>query len=169
MLVADKDRDTVNLEILFDLQRYSTKLKLLRVTGWVLKFIGLIRNTRSQPRQEGLDANNMREAELKWLKSIQNHVLSTEYKKFLSSKYVMYNSQLILFLDNGIIRCRGQLNQVDLPINVRNPVLLLEKHQFLRLVIQEKHQLVHHNGVRYTYISCYLPGKIIGYSRAVKL
>ena len=56
-----------------------TKLKLLRLTGWVLKFIGLIRNTRSQPRQEGLDANNMREAELKWLKSIQNHVFSTEF------------------------------------------------------------------------------------------
>ena len=40
--VADKDRDTVNLETLFDLWRYFNKLKLLRVTGWVLKFIGLI-------------------------------------------------------------------------------------------------------------------------------
>ena len=118
VLVADKDRDTANLETLFDLRRYSTKLKLLRVTGWVLKFIGLLRNTRSQPRQEGLDANDMREAELKWLKSIQNHVFSTEYKKLLSSKYVMYNGQLILFLDNDIIRCRGRLNQADLPRRV---------------------------------------------------
>ena len=138
------------METLFDLQRYSTKLKLLRVTGWVFKFIGLLRNTRNQPRQEGLDANDMREAELKWLKSIQNHVFSMKYKKLLSSKYVMYNSQLILFLDNSIIRCRGRLNQDDLPINARNPGLLPEKHQFSRLVIQEKHQLVHHNGVRDT-------------------
>ena len=135
VLVANKDRDSVNLETLFDLRRYSTKLKLLRVTGWVLKFTGLIRNTRSQPSQDGLDANNTRETELKWLKSIQNHVFSTEYKKLLSSKYVMHNSQLILFLDNGIIRCRGRLNQADLPINARNPLLLPEKHQFPRLVI----------------------------------
>ena len=80
----------------------------------------------------------MREAGLKWLKSIQNHVFSTEYKKLLSSKYIKYNSQLILFLDKDIIRYRGRVNQADLPINARNPVLLLEKHQFLRLVIQEK-------------------------------
>ena len=86
VLVADKDRDTINLETLFDLRRYSTKLKLLRITGWVLS---LMRNTRSQPRQEGLDANNMREAKLKCLKSIQNHVISTEYKKLWSSKYIM--------------------------------------------------------------------------------
>ena len=37
-----------------------------------------------------------------------------------------------------------------MPINVRNPVLLPEKHHFSRLVIQEKHQLVHHNRVRDT-------------------
>ena len=150
VLVTNKDRDTVNLEALFDIQRYSTKLKLLRITGWVLKFISLIKYTGGQPRQRGLDANHLREAELIWLKSIQRHAFPAEYKKLLSSKYVVYNSQLILFLDNGIIRCRGRINNADLLANAKNPVLLPEKHQFSRLLIQEKHQLVHHNGVRDT-------------------
>ena len=50
VLVTNKDSDTVNLEALFDIQRYSTKFKLLRITEWVLKFISLIKYTGGQPR-----------------------------------------------------------------------------------------------------------------------
>ena len=39
VLVADIDRDTVNLETPFDLRRYSTKLKLLRVTDGSLSLL----------------------------------------------------------------------------------------------------------------------------------
>ena len=128
VLVTYQDRDTIDLEVIVDIKRYSTKLRLLRVTAWILKFIRSVRATRSQPVQKGLNANNLKEAELKWLKSLQKHEFSIEYATLLSGKNVVYNNQFILFLENGVIQCRGRVNQADLLISAKNPVLLPEKH-----------------------------------------
>ena len=150
VLVADKDRDTIDLEAIIDIQRFSTKLKLLHVTAWILKFISATRATRGQSLHTGIDANELKEAERRRIKSIQRHEFATEYRNLLSGKNLVYHNQFILFLDNGIVRCRGRVNQADLPVNAKNPVLLPEKHTFSRLVIEDKHELVHHNGIRET-------------------
>ena len=102
---------------------------------------------------KNLTAIELTEAELKWLKSIQQVAFGAEYKELLSGKNVVHNCQLILFLDNGIIRCRGRVNKADLPTSAKNPVLLPEKHYFSRLLVKEKHELVHHNGIQETLIA----------------
>lgn len=80
VLLADKDRE---MGAIIEIERYSTKLRLLRVTGWVLKFNSLVR-ARDQPVCKDLVADDLREAELRWIKSIQRQVFSTEYKDLLS-------------------------------------------------------------------------------------
>ena len=133
LLNASEDGGRADLDAIIDIQRYSRKLKLLRVTGWVFKL--------DQTVDKNVTAIELTEAELKWLKSIQQVAFGTEYKELLSGKNVVYNCQLILFLDNGIIRCRGRVNKAHLPTSAKNPVLLPEKHYFSCLLVKEKHEL----------------------------
>jgi len=64
---------------------------------------------------------------------------------------VIYKGYLNLFLnDDKLICCKGRLDHGDLPVNSKNPVLVPTKHCFTELLIQEKHQLVLHNGIQET-------------------
>ena len=63
---------------------------------------------------------------------------------------MVYTNQFILFLEMISFCCGGCVNQVDLPHQTKNPILLPEKHHFSELVIKEKHMVVYHNGIQYT-------------------
>ena len=59
--------------------------------------------------------------------------------------------QLGLFIDtNNIVRCEGRISQSTLPESAKQPILLLSKHRFTELVIREKHEVVHHDGIKET-------------------
>jgi len=51
-----------------------------------------------------------------------------------------------------IIRCEGRINQAVLPDASKNPILLPAK-PFTTLLLQSRHQLVHHNGIHDTLAS----------------
>ena len=90
---------------------------------------------------------DLREAESRWVKSIQRSSFAEEYRRLLSGESVIYKGQLILYLnDDFVICCRGRLNQSDLPSNTKNPILLPTKHGFTELLVQSKHFAVHHDG-----------------------
>ena len=61
-----------------------------------------------------------------------------------------YVTQFGLFLDKGLIKCKGRLNNAPLPVNSRNPILLPAKHEFTCLLIKQSHESVKHNGIRDT-------------------
>lgn len=56
-------------------------------------------------------------------------------------------------MDTGIVKCKGRLNNSNLPPNSRNPILLPAKHQFVRLVIKDMHELTKHSGIRDTLVT----------------
>ena len=139
--------ESLNLDAMFDVGRYSCKLKLLRVTALVLKFIRLLKQKTSRGSGSGITVAELREAEDRWVKSIQRCTFADEYRRLLSGGTVIYKGQLILFLnDEHVICCKGRLNQSDLPLSMKNPVLLPTKHRFTELLVQEKHAAVHHDG-----------------------
>ena len=62
--------------------------------------------------------------------------------------------QFGLFLDDGILKCYGCINNSTLPIGSKRPILLPPKHPFVDLLIRHFHtQLVKHNGVSDTLTS----------------
>ena len=64
------------------------------------------------------------------------------------SKHV---KQFNLYLDEDkIIRCKGRINNADTAEESKNPVLLPSRHRCTELLIRERHDHVHHNGVRET-------------------
>ena len=149
LLVSDKDRSVVNLNVIINIHRFSSKRKLQRVTARVLKFVRLLRKEGQEMTRE-IEASDIKEADRKWIRSTQEQLFPEEVKSLRARKTVVYSNQFILFLQDDIIRCRGRINEASLPCHAKNPILLPEKHYFSELVIKEKHIQVHHNGVRDT-------------------
>ena len=66
-------------------------------------------------------------------------------------KFEMWKKQFGLHVDeNGLLRCKGRLGNVDLPVPTSHPVLLCKKHPLTSLIVREAHERVMHNGVKET-------------------
>jgi len=99
-------------------------------------------------------AFEINEAEVYWIKSIQASDFEAEIN------FLTKNSQLTplprvkqfgLYKDDkGVLRCKGRLDNADLPTTSKNPILLPSKNDFVSLLIKDVHVKVKHNGVRDT-------------------
>jgi hypothetical protein len=133
---------------------YRDLTRLLRVTALVLKFIKRIKkrkvaNTNNNElfNCEQLNSVELDKAEMTWIKVIQASSF-TEEIEFLSRDRAnnehlsppIYVTQFGLYFDkNGVIHCKGRINNSLLPENARNPILLPLKHKFVCLIIQQSH------------------------------
>ena len=137
-----------NLSImeLIDVSKYSSIVRLLRVTVYVLRFINNLKK-----RAKNLDTTvgpitceEINNAELKWIKDIQ-------YPMTKQANYEKVRKSLNLFKDkNDIIRCHGRIQESPLPYDTKYPIFLASDHRFTRLVVLRSHEQVIHNGVRET-------------------
>ena len=143
------NRSIINLEAIMNIERYSSKLRLLRVTSFVLRFVANLkaRNQARDKDRRDLSAAELKEAEDLWVKSIQRNAFMEEHQRLLNGDTVHYKGQLVLFLnDEHKICCKSRLNQSELPSSMTNPVLLPTKHRFTELLVMDRHNAVHHNG-----------------------
>ena len=138
-----------NLSKLIDAGRHASKLKLLRVTGWVLKFV-----TQLQAKDKNgiicrLKAEDLKKA---CIKHIQIQCFVEECNALvLGKKGTVVNKHQLLFInEDKFICCKGRLEYADVSVCAKNPVLLPNKHRFTELVFAEKHCQMHHNGVTET-------------------
>ena len=112
----------LNLEAIIDIERYSSKLKLLRVTALVRRFVTYLQSRHREDNVRGPTAAELKEAEDQWVGSIQKNVFTEQYRELLAGGTVIYKGQLILILnDDHFICCKGRLNQSDLPTSMKNP------------------------------------------------
>ena len=98
----------INLEKVIVLERFGSKLRLLRVTALVIKFTKiLIQKVRDpgNPEPKCLSARNLKSAEELWVKSIQWQAFPREYHDLLLNTKV-FLKQLQQFIDDkGVILC----------------------------------------------------------------
>ncbi|CAB4032048.1 Hypothetical predicted protein, partial [Paramuricea clavata] len=100
--IEKDDVSNVNLEAIIDCNRYSSKTKLLRVTALVLKFVKHLKLEEGARTTEPVEINakELLEAEMLWLKSIQSAAFETEFRLLKSKKEKnQLINQLNLFLD----------------------------------------------------------------------
>ena len=102
--------------------------------------------TLSRDRVLGsLKLEEVNSAEKMWTRDIQN--VFKENEKYSKNLKVT----LGIYLDSDhILKCRGRLNNSDLPKYTRNPVLLPKDGHFTNLIINQAHQKVKHGGVKGT-------------------
>ena len=112
LFTSTKQLQTVNLENIIEISAYSSLYKLLRITGIIIRFLKnlkfcLLKN-RDELKYGKVSAEEIQAAECLWIRSIQES-LSNE------KNYEQLHAQLGLFLDeDGILRCRGHIGNVDL-------------------------------------------------------
>lgn len=142
-----------NIGVIMNCDEYNSKTKLLRVTALVLRAVRKMKRMEGSALDKELTADNLKEAEKLWLKSIQLSSFPEEIRR-LNSSHKNPNqliNQLNLFLDaNKIIRCQGRLEYSTISTETKEPILLPSKHRFTELVIKEEHTRVHHNGIKST-------------------
>lgn len=134
--------------------------KLLRVTAFVVEFVNKLKNRARNKSKSGsgieiLNAVSLTKAEELWIKAVQACSFEQEIKFLRNHRQTKaapptYVSQFGLFLEDGVVKCKGRVNNADLPGSSRNPILLPAKHDFARLIIKNAHKSVKHCGIRDT-------------------
>ena len=135
-----------NIMELLDASKYSSIVRLLRVTAYVLRFVNNLKKRvqHLEPTVGPLTHDEINSAEMKLIKDIQ-------YPMSKHANYGKVKDSLNLFEDKeNIIRCHGRMQESPLPYDTKFPILLPSDHSFTRLIVLQSHNQVMHNGVRET-------------------
>ncbi|XP_068713173.1 uncharacterized protein [Montipora foliosa] len=115
--------------------------QLLRVTVLVELFIEKLKKTRCREGTEEDFTKLCRQAEMMWIRHVQQEILK-------SNKFTQMKSSLALYQDEeGVLRCQGRIG-----MSSRFPILLPRSQYFTMLVILKCHDQVMHNGVAETLV-----------------
>lgn len=132
-----------NFEEAFNISRFSSYKKLVRVAAYALRFIQICKKKSDQKGE--LSTSEINQAEQSLIRHTQSYFPQEQLDKA--------RKQLGLFKDaDGIIRCKGRLNNSDLHLETRNPILLPRSHHVTALLIRQSHADVMHNGVKETLL-----------------
>ena len=129
--------------------KFLSLYKLLRVTGWILRFISRLKtgNCKAGP----ITTLELEQAKLLWDKHVQ---LEHYYDVIHNTKKGAKNNlkyQLNLQMDpNGLLRCHGRLNNAELTQAAKHPKLLPKSSHYTRLVAMDAHCKVLHSGTSQT-------------------
>ena len=123
---------------------FSTLKRLLSVTAQLLKFARALKR-RINPRSASYtDGEEIANAELLWIVESQR-VLEKD------RNFEYWKKQFDLFLDqDGVWRCRGRIQNADVPFATKHPTMLHRDHQLTKLIVRSAHERVLHNGVKET-------------------
>ena len=160
-LVNNSDDNSVpekRIDQIIDIKRFHDLTDLLRVTALVVKIArkwkNRIRNEGTRGEETSLNAADIKEAENLWIKSVQATSFAKEIeflkRKDQKSTPPTYVTQFGLYIQEGIVKCKGRMNNANLPGSTRNPILLPAKHEFVQLIIKKGHESVKHCGLRDT-------------------
>ena len=136
-----------------DISRFSSWIRLARVTGWVVRYVRNLKAKISRkPLINGeLRPNEFRRAQHLWWLKAQADTYSTEIVDLNTSSNVQKSSRLYtlspILDEEGIIRLSGRIRTapVGSPI-VLDPVILPPDHALTRLLLQHFHTCCGHQG-----------------------
>ena len=151
-LVAGEDHSETmnkisNAPFGLDPQRFSSVTRLWRVTALALRFVSKMRKKSTQ--NGPLKADEIEAAEILWTKYIQRQ----QYRDIVDSTGKSNNLQVQLgiYMDsNGLLRCRGRLENAELCENSKHPILLPKGHTYTDLIVERYHKASLHTGISQT-------------------
>jgi hypothetical protein len=147
---------TKDISKVIDIRRFNWT-SLIRTTACFLRQLHNFQHKKKQWIQGFLTSKELKRAEILLIASFQYHFLSEEFEYLRGDqkgRRPALVSQLDLFLDqDSLIRCRGRLQDANLPIDARNPILLPKNTEVARLIIRHHHDRRFHSGVSSTLCS----------------
>ena len=143
-VVTDNSRNSSPFEI--KSENYSSFTKLIRVTALVIRFINKLRKTKSVQGQ--LSSSELKKAENMWVVYIQRKNFCDTHEAIVNGKANNLQKQLGVYIDDeGILRCKGRIDEARISESARRPVLLPKQERFTHLLIEKIHKENMHSGV----------------------
>ena len=124
-----------------DLCRFSSLEHLLRVTGWIRRFIINCRTLEHTDRNysKTLSMTEISEAERLWIRKVQGEAFPKGVREGSLARLSPMKGS------DGILRIDGRLRYADeLPYSTRCPVLLPKDHHFTQLIVLHAHRTLGH-------------------------
>jgi hypothetical protein len=172
-VIATETDNRTKLEPIFNIERFSNRHKILRITGYVLRFINNLKYYRTNKynpkldipisqKIEGLNKNPNAFNKVStnyWIKLIQQQMFPQELKTLSDLKEGKHvqditnlQKDLKLFLDKqGIIRTMGRYRYAGkIPESARYPVLMPANNHFTKILAKECHVNSNHAGLTST-------------------
>lgn len=143
------------------LTRFSTMLRLLRVTAWCRRWLRRVRERSARADPDAgprgplpLQAEELQEARLLWIRCIQATWFPKEMTRVRKGEPLRSHSELVRlspYLDpHGILRVGGRLRHSSLPHDQMHPAILPRRSHFTSLVVEDCHKRTLHGGAQLT-------------------
>ena len=160
MLTREK-KVPIQVDKVVDLNRFSTKGKLLRSIAWVLRFIGNLKckvNNKDINTDNQVSVDELERVENLMIITIQHEAFSKEilYLRGIAiglnkGKPPIYVNQFNLYInEEGLLRCRTRIKNAQVKESTKKPILLPPRNPYTELLIKDSHEKVFHNGIRET-------------------
>ena len=129
---------------------FSSWMKLLRSTAWMLRFVTACR-TRERYEFDDLLLHEIQAAERIWWTKSQRDSFPEEIACLQHGRPIPKSSRLFqlnpVMDDSGLLRVKGRLGSAAMITDeTKNPLILDPKHQFVRVLIQHYHERAGHHG-----------------------
>ena len=132
-----------------DSSEFSSITKIFRVTALAMRFIKLLKNVQCE--NGFLQSVELNDAELLWLTYVQKKYFQDEIIAISKGNSTNLQRQLGLYMDSeGLLRCRGRLENSDLSEGARCPIMLPRTDRLTHLIIEKIHKQSFHCGVSQT-------------------
>ena len=106
-----------------DINKYSTLLRLKRVTAWCIRFVEKTRHTCEN--KDTLKKEELEKAERLWIKHTQRNYFPDGFQPSSNRKSNHFINQLgVRVDDNAVLRCQGRMENAALTKGTRYPILL---------------------------------------------
>ncbi|XP_037868119.1 uncharacterized protein LOC119628748 [Bombyx mori] len=132
-----------------DDSRFSRYWRLIRSTAWFMRAVHNWMH-KSSKRHGELIADEVKVAELIWIRKSQRRMFSDDIESVKKTGQVKRDSplrQLTPFLDkDGILRVRGRICRADGDNDFRHPIILNPKDRYVKLQLMQYHVDSAHNG-----------------------
>ena len=135
-----------------DVSHYSTFTRLKRVTAWILRFVGNLRNPVSEGSKAlSFTVTELSHAENYWLQVAQGESFPEEVSSLKNGRVLSKCSRLLPFRpiwdkDRGILRVGGRISNSQLIYSQAHRVILDGKHALTKLIVQYEHLRLKHAG-----------------------
>ncbi|XP_057297390.1 uncharacterized protein LOC130627797 [Hydractinia symbiolongicarpus] len=145
----DKSEESTEEEVdlnFMNIAQYSNYTRLLRITALVLRFVGNLRKKRLKEElvlHTFVTKDEQLHAEKLWIKYAQKDIIQLPSYKQLQKDLRFQNI-------DGIIRCKGRLENAPLDFDTKFPIFLPKNNPLTKLVILHYHVQVLHNDLKET-------------------
>ena len=131
---------------IINITRYNDYLKLLRITGYVLRFVNNLKNKRVNGlliKSKYLTATEINQAKKMWIIDNQSHLQGVKYDELKISLNLQRD-------DEGLIRSYSRLKNANVPYDAKAPVFINKEHKLAEILVYYFHLKVLHRGVKQT-------------------